>query len=366
MNLHDESITKILSQIEHCDVILTYSNQCFVGLYYDENTMQVPIVMCRYSGSITFWIRKLAQMNNVLCIEDKPLAHALYEDTKESFEISAMYWKAVAVVYSNLMRFYKKDNPDNDITFSERLDYDVYKQLVRTEYKYYKRAEKSFTKKVLTTIAHDEKFDEEKLIQAIKEIANYYKFELQISNCWEANAIGFYIESKLEDYNVEVWQMVIICYSEQKVYIGTRKVFKDFDFSEIQKAIMFLQEFVKEGNKCLKNTAKKYCEEFDINPKIYDISVNSIRTLLEINYNDKGIEYGCNTSETTVFMVYLKAPETDKMYTICMTYKEFIRNPESLKALIASPKKKYKWNYWCHKQKYNQKYFEEKFQTIEQ
>ena len=38
MNLHDESITKILSQIEHCDVILTYSNQCFVGLYYDENT----------------------------------------------------------------------------------------------------------------------------------------------------------------------------------------------------------------------------------------------------------------------------------------------------------------------------------------
>ena len=366
MNLHDESITKILSQIEHCDVILTYSNQCFVGLYYDENTMQVPIVMCRYSGSITFWIRKLAQMNNVLCIEDKPLAHALYEDTKESFGISAMYLNAVAVVYINLMRFYKKDNPDNDITFSERLDYDVYKQLVRTEYKYYKRAEKSFTKKVQTTIAHDEKFDEEKLIQAIKEIANYYKFELQISNCWEANAIGFYIESKLEDYNVEVWQMVIISYSEQKVYIGTRNVFKDFDFSESKQAILFLQELVKEGDKCLKAIGIKWCEEFDINPRVYDVSVNSIRTLLEINFNNTGIEYGCNVSDTTVFTVYLNAPETNKMYEICMTYKEFLRNPQALKEIISSPKKQNKWNFWCRIRKYNPKFFEEKIQTIRQ
>ena len=361
----DESISKILSQIADCDVILTYSNQCFVGLFYDEERMNAPVVMCRYSGSITFWIRKLAEMNNVLCIENKPLAYALYEDTKESLEISKKYWSAVALIYGRLLEIYKKENSDDGITFSERLDYDVYNQLVRTEYKYYKRAEKSFTKKIQAAQKSKEKYDDEKLIKVINELVALYKLDLQKSNCREVNAKGFYLEGKLDDYNAEIWQMVIICYSEKKVYIGTRNIFRDFDFTEIKNAIVFLQELVKEGNRCLKTTAIKYCEEFDINPKVYDVSVNSIRTLLEINYNNTGIEYGCDISDTTVFMVYLKDAETDKMYTICMTYKEFIRNPESLRALIADPKKQHKWNFWCRKRKYNQKYFEEKFQTIE-
>ena len=365
MNLHDESITKILSQIADCDVILTNSNQCFVGLYYDENTMQAPVVMCRYSGIITFWIRKLAEMNNVLCIEDKPLAYALYEDTKESLEISKKYWSAVALIYRRLLDIYKKENSDDGITFSERLDYDVYNQLVRTEYKYYKRAEKSFAKKMLAAQESEKKYDDEELINVIKVLVDLYKLNLQESKCWDINAKGFYLEAKLDDYNAEVWQMLIISYSEEKIYIGSRNIFRDFDFSEIQKAIVFLQELVKEGNKCLKTTAIKYCEEFDINPKVYEVSVISIKTLLEINYNDTGIEYGCDTSDTTVFMVYLKEPETNKMYKICMTYKEFIRNPESLKTLIASPKKQNQWNFWCRINKYNQKYFEEKFQTIE-
>ena len=362
MDQNDDSIIKILSKIDMCDVVLTYSGCCFVGLYYDGRMMEAPVVMCRNSGCNSLWIKKIAEANNVICIEDKPLAYALFEDTKESSEIQKKYWKAVAVVYGKLSKIYK-DQSDSNITFHEKLDYDVYRQIVQLEHKYYKRVEKQYLKECSSLQAKS--CDVTKLLSAIKEFVDLYNLEFKESRYSETGANCYQLESKLTDYNYEFWQMVIINDNEEKIYIGSRNYFKEFDFSEIQQAIVFLKILVEKTNTNLKYSAKKYCKEFDINPKIYNLSVDSIKTLLEINYNCNFIEYGCDTSEKTVFMVYLREPDQNTMYEICITYKEFLRSPEEFKKFILSPKEQRKWNFWSHKKKYNQKYFEEKFQTIE-
>ena len=88
-----------------------------------------------------------------------------------------------------------------------------------------------------------------------------------------------------------------------------------------------------------------------------DITKNSIKTMLEMNYNYSGIEYGINDSMKTQVMVYLQdINDNAKMFEVCITYNEFSRNPDAFKKFIEEPKVQKKWNFWSRRKKYNQKY----------
>ena len=95
------------------------------------------------------------------------------------------------------------------------------------------------------------------------------------------------------------------------------------------------------------------------------IAENTLKTMLKMNYNWKGIEYGFNDSSKTAFMTYLRDQvEPSRMYEICITYNEFLRNPDAFKQLIENPKVVRKWNFWSRRKKYKKELFDEKFQTM--
>ena len=113
------------------------------------------------------------------------------------------------------------------------------------------------------------------------------------------------------------------------------------------------------SNEKLRKNIKDYYDEFEINPRLYDIAKNSIKTILEINYNSTGIEYALDDSMKTQATVYLRDIENKaKMYEVCITYNEFLRNPIAFKDFIEEAKILKKWNFLSHRKKYNQKYFE--------
>ena len=398
-----KSMNHVLAAINRCDVILKNGQEQFVGLYYDEVNFDRPIVLFKCDWGFNYYLSKALELMPVPCVEHKPLARALFENTKEGDYIDVKYMNAVAIVYSNLDKFKnRKDKED----FDEELYNDITTQLYQLESDICKSAEKKFLKKKIQEpkIQYSADIVLDRINKAIQKISEETGFDYKIIHNASKETYEFYLETLLEEYDFDIWVMVMVSIPDQKIYIGNRCIFKTYELSEAAVAVAYIWMLTKTCNEKLRKDVKTFCEEFEINPRLFDIAKYSIKTMLTMNYNYTGIEYGIDDSMKTQVMVYLKEkvpaePETEMntinqgskyrlifknlpgldkkeksrkkqqgpmMYEVCITYNEFMRNPDAFKKFIEEPKVLKKWNFWSRRKKYNQKYFDEKFQTIEQ
>lgn len=361
-----KSMNHVLAAINRCDVILKNGQEQFVGLYYDEVNFDRPIVLFKCDWGFNYYLSKALELMPVPCVEHKLLARALFQNTKEGDYIDVKYMNAVATVYSNLDKFKnRKDKED----FDEELYLDVRTQLYQLESDICQTAEKKFLKKQAKEIIVQTTADKalERIQESIPKIAEESGFDYKVIHNAAKGTYEFYLETVLEDYEFDLWVMAMVSMPDQKIYIGNRCIFKNFELSEAALAVEYIKMLVKTNNEKLRQDVKTFCEEFEINPRLFDIAKNSIKTMLEMNYNYSGIEYGIDDSMKTQVMVYLQdLNDQTKMFEVCITYNEFSRNPDAFKKYIEEPKVQKKWNFWSRRKKYNQKYFDEKFQTIEQ
>ena len=154
---------------------------------------------------------------------------------------------------------------------------------------------------------------------------------------------------------------------DQKIYVGNRAIFQSFEMENVDVVCEYVKTLAETTCTDLVQKINQYCDEFKINPRLYDIAENTLKTMLKMNYNWNGIEYGFYGSNKTAFMAYLRdQDEPSRMYEICITYNELLRNPDAFKKLIENPKIVRKWNFWSRRKKYKKELFDEKFQTIEQ
>ena len=195
----------------------------------------------------------------------------------------------------------------------------------------------------------------------------------------------FYLEMFFEDFELEFWQLVFVSDNDKKIYVGSKTFFRLFDFSEADIALGFVKALIDAWKDILWNDAKKFLDEFEINPRLYDIAKNSIVTMVEMNYNQNGYEYGFDFDKT-YFVIYLKKKDNEiqpcnrvtdnldseateekqrgkRMFEVLITYNEFLRAPVVFKDFIKAPNKFSKWNFWCKELKYKQEKFDKKFQT---
>ena len=168
-----------------------------------------------------------------------------------------------------------------------------------------------------------------------------------------------------EKINVTFSQIIDISRSKKKITIVNAVGLKVFDFNQIVCALDFLSMLLNTYEKNLRTDIEVHSKEFDINPKQYEISINSMQLLLQKNFDDNNIEYSFSF-DTTVLAGYLwrKKMADNKMYNFVITHKEFLRNPEAFKDFIKNPHPRKQWNFWCREKKYNPKIFQEKTQTI--
>lgn len=388
-----KSMNHVLAAINRCDVILKNGQEQFVGLYYDRVNFDRPIVLFKCDWGFNYYLSKALELMPVPCVEQKVLTRALFENTKEGDFIDTAYFSMLAQIYRNLPKY--KD-------FKEDLYNDVTTQLYHLESNICKSAEKKFLKKQAKEIIVQTTADKalERIQKSIPKIAEESGFDYRVIHNAAKGTYEFYLETVLEEYEFDLWVMVMVSIQDLKIYIGNRCIFKNFELSEAALAVEYIKMLVKTSNEKLRQDVKTFCEEFEINPRLFDITKNSIKTMLEMNYNYSGIEYGINDSMKTHVMVYLKEKvpvESEKntinqnskyrliienilrlekkeksikkqhgpmMYEICITYNEFMRNPNAFKKFIEEPKVQKKWNFWSHRKKYNQKFFDEKFQPI--
>ncbi|SFI84748.1 FlhB HrpN YscU SpaS Family [Treponema bryantii] len=361
-----KSMNHVLAAINRCDVILKNGQEQFVGLYYDEVNFDRPIVLFKCDWALNYYLAKALELMPVQCVEHKPLTRALFEYTKEGDYIDVKYMNAVATIYSNLDKF--KNHKDKE-DFDEELYNDVTIQLYQLESVVCKRAEKKFLIKEAKKIKVQSSAAKplEFIQTAIPKIAEETGFDYRVIHNASKGTYEFYMETILDEYDFDLWVMAMVSMPDQKIYVGNRCLFRNFELSETALAVEYIKVLIKTSNEELRKEVKTFCDEFEINPRLFDITKNSIKTMLEMNYNYSGIEYGINDSMKTQVMVYLQdINDNAKMFEVCITYNEFSRNPDAFKKFIEEPKVQKKWNFWSRRKKYNQKYFDEKFQTIEQ
>lgn len=359
-----KSMNHVLSVINKCDVIIKNGQEQFVGLYYDRVRCDRPIVLFKCDWGLNYYLSKALELMPVPCVEQKLLARALFNNTKEGDFIDTIYFSEVATIYRSLPEF--NDEREN---FDEELNNDVLLQLYQLETDICKRAEKKFWKQKFKNQTEEKSVDtvREMLQKNVSELAAKYEMDYRIIHNASQGTDEYYLESEVEEHNFDLWLMVMISTKGQKIYIGNRAVFQSFEMKNVEVACEYIKALVETTCTDLVQKTNQYCDEFKINPRLYDIAENTLKTMLKMNYNWKGIEYGFNDSSKTAFMTYLRDQvEPSRMYEICITYNEFLRNPDAFKKLIENPKVVRKWNFWSRKKEYRKELFDEKFQTIEQ
>ncbi|HRX16870.1 MAG TPA: flagellar biosynthesis protein FlhB [Spirochaetota bacterium] len=92
----------MIREVPKADVIVTNPTHFSIALKWDQHVMQAPSVIAKGVDSMALRIKEVARANNIVMIENRPLAQALYKDVEIGQEIPAELFKAVSEVYSIL------------------------------------------------------------------------------------------------------------------------------------------------------------------------------------------------------------------------------------------------------------------------
>lgn len=95
---------RMMAAVPEADVIVTNPTHFSIALKYDMETMPAPILVAKGIDSLAFRIREVAKENEILIIENPPLARALYASVEIDEEIPTEHFAAVAEIIGFVMR----------------------------------------------------------------------------------------------------------------------------------------------------------------------------------------------------------------------------------------------------------------------
>lgn len=96
--MQQASRRRMMQSIPEADVVITNPTHFAVALKYDNTVNQAPIVVAKGADYLAFKIKEIANENDVMIYEDKPLARMLYSNVDIGREIPAELYQAVAEV----------------------------------------------------------------------------------------------------------------------------------------------------------------------------------------------------------------------------------------------------------------------------
>lgn len=104
------AMSRMMSEVPEADVIITNPTHYAVAIKYDEaNPLhQAPYVVAKGVDYVALKIREIADHHQVMIIENRPLARALYRDVEINQDIDESYYQAVAEILAYVYRLEKK------------------------------------------------------------------------------------------------------------------------------------------------------------------------------------------------------------------------------------------------------------------
>lgn len=102
------AMQRMMQDVPSADVIITNPTHYAVALKYDGSQMEAPMIVAKGTGYVALRIREIAKEHDVMTMENKPLARALYHRAEIGDAIPGDLFQAVAEV---LALVYKMKQP---------------------------------------------------------------------------------------------------------------------------------------------------------------------------------------------------------------------------------------------------------------
>ncbi|QXM06134.1 flagellar biosynthesis protein FlhB [Crassaminicella indica] len=98
------SMGRMMQDIPNADVIITNPTHYAIAIRYDSNIEDAPIVLAKGKDLIAQKIKKIASENDIVIVENKPLARAIYSTVDIGDYIPPDLYQAVAEVLAYVYR----------------------------------------------------------------------------------------------------------------------------------------------------------------------------------------------------------------------------------------------------------------------
>ena len=92
------SMQRMMSDVPKADVVITNPTHLAVAVRYDAELADAPVILAKGQDYVAFRIRRVAEENGVMIVENKPLARALYDSADIGGKIPVELYQAVAEV----------------------------------------------------------------------------------------------------------------------------------------------------------------------------------------------------------------------------------------------------------------------------
>ncbi|MHB1650871.1 MAG: flagellar biosynthesis protein FlhB [Desulfitobacteriaceae bacterium] len=102
------AMRRMMQDLKKADVVVTNPTHFAVALRYDLKEQKAPYVVAKGQDEVALRIRELAREYDIVIMENKPLARALYSQVEIGQIVPADLYKAVAEVLAFVYRLKKK------------------------------------------------------------------------------------------------------------------------------------------------------------------------------------------------------------------------------------------------------------------
>lgn len=102
------AMRRMMQDVPKADVVITNPTHLAIALRYDSSKMSAPVVIAKGEGFIAQKIKEIAAANDVVLVENRPLAQAIYKTVDIGEVIPANLFQAVAEVLAYVYRLKRK------------------------------------------------------------------------------------------------------------------------------------------------------------------------------------------------------------------------------------------------------------------
>lgn len=102
------AMRRMMEEIPQADVVITNPTHFAIALKYDEEEMDSPVVVAKGADFIAQKIKMIAKEHDVVMVENRPLARAMYDEVEIGDRIPEHFFKAVAEILAYVYRIQQK------------------------------------------------------------------------------------------------------------------------------------------------------------------------------------------------------------------------------------------------------------------
>ncbi|MFF0880886.1 EscU/YscU/HrcU family type III secretion system export apparatus switch protein, partial [Bacillus velezensis] len=102
------AMRRMMQEVPKADVIITNPTHYAIALKYDEKKMDAPYIVAKGVDHLALKIRQIAKEHDVMTIENRPLARALYDQVDIDQAVPEEFFKVIAEILAYVYKTKQK------------------------------------------------------------------------------------------------------------------------------------------------------------------------------------------------------------------------------------------------------------------